>query len=110
MTEDELLTGLMDALAAGGWLAVHHRRSDLAIIQGRVGWPDIAAVHAGRRLFVVIECKTERGRVDPEQERWLSALQDAGVDARIVRPSDYDTIVEWLLGDRLIRRLRGRRR
>lgn len=110
MTEDELLEGIVDALAAGGWLYQHVRRSDLAVIQGSVGFPDLVAVHPERGLLVFLELKSATGRVDPAQERWLTSLMVAGMDARVVRPEDYDETWQWLVGDRLIRRGRGGRR
>lgn len=107
MTEDELLTGIVDALAAGGWLYQHVRRSDLAVIQGHVGHPDIVAVHPERALLVFLELKTATGRVEEAQRRWIEALAAAGINVRVVRPADYDETWQWLVGDRLIRR--GRR-
>lgn len=97
MTEDDLLVGVTDALTLGGWLWSHHRRSDLALMMGHTGLPDIIAVHPGRRRLLVLELKTETGRLDPRQREWLAALVGAGVDARIVRPADYDELVAELL-------------
>jgi len=100
MTEDELLAGVTDALTLGGWLWTHHRRSDLALTMGHTGVPDIIAVHPGRRQLLVLELKTEIGRLDPRQREWIAALLRAGVDARIVRPDDYDDLVHELLAYR----------
>src|SRR5258708_7888899 len=99
MSEDELLTGLLDAAAAGGWLTHHIRRTDLGLEQGNVGLPDVIAVHRERRAIVVIETKSAIGRVEREQQRWLDAFRAAGIDARVVRPADYDATWEWLVGD-----------
>lgn len=100
MTEDELLDGIAGALASGGWLYQHVRRSDLAVLMGHVGFPDIVAVHGERGLFAMFELKTERGRVEAWQQRWLDALVAAGIDARVIRPADYDALLPWILGDR----------
>lgn len=104
MTEDDLLAGLVDAAASGGWLVFHIRRSDLGIIQGHIGFPDLVAVHAKRRAVVFIEAKAARGRVDESQRRWLDALAAAGMDVRIVKPDGYDETWRWLVGDRLMAR------
>jgi hypothetical protein len=106
MTEDELLTGLIDAAAAGGWLWYHVRGWHPGMIQGTIGFPDLVLCHAERRTIAFLECKAERGRVDEAQERWIAALRAAGVEARVVRPADYDETWTWLVGDRLIRRRR----
>lgn len=108
-TEDELLTGLVEAAAAGGWLTYHVRGWHPGIVQGHVGFPDLVCVHAERGLLAFLETKTETGRVDEAQERWLAALRAAGVDARVVRPADYEETWRWLVGDRLIAAGRGRR-
>ena len=103
MTEDELLTGVIEAAASGGWLTFHVRGYHPGIVQGHVGFPDLVAVHRDRGLVVWIETKTATGRVDEAQERWHAALRAAGADVRVIRPDDYDATVEWLLGDRLLR-------
>jgi hypothetical protein len=82
----------------------HIRRSDLGIVQGHIGFPDLCLVHARRRAVVFIEAKAARGRVDESQRRWLDALAAAGMDVRVVRPDDYDETWRWLVGDRLMAR------
>ena len=100
MTEDELLTGITDALTLGGWRWWHIRRSDRALLMGHRGWPDVTAVKAGRLLL--LEAKTARGLVENDQWEWLGRLRSAGIDARVVRPADYDALVAELTGDRLL--------
>lgn len=95
MTEDELLEGLTDALTYCGWRWMHLRRSDLAIVQGHAGWPDIVAVRGDRLL--TLELKREDGKVTLEQIGWLERLQHVdGVEAAIVRPSTYDATLELI--------------
>jgi hypothetical protein len=101
MDEDELLAGITGALSFGGWRWHHIRRSDQAVQQGSPGFPDILAVKDGR--LVAWELKSETGYIGGEQLAWVSALARVpGVDARILRPSDYtDELLRELLGDRL---------
>ena len=106
MTEDDILQGVLEAAAYGGWLIHHVRRSDLALQQGTPGWPDVAAAHEQRGLFVMLELKGERGRLSSGQVDWLAALTAAGVDSRVVTPETYDETVAFLLGDRLAKRRR----
>lgn len=51
------------------------------------GFPDLVIVGAGGVLFR--ELKTDTGRVDPEQRKWLADLDGAGADAGIWRPRDF---------------------
>jgi len=102
--EDDWLVGVTGALTAGGWLWTHVGRSDLAQLQGQPGVPDIIAVHPQRRRMLVLEIKAEHGDYRPFQEAWLDAFRGAGVDARTVRPGDYDALIDELAGDRLISR------
>lgn len=68
-------------------------------IQGVAGWPDIALIHPERHVLHLWEAKTERGRLRPEQAAWLAALATCpGVDARVVRPSDWDALARVLAG------------
>lgn len=60
------------------------------------GWPDLVAI---RGAFVVgIECKTDRGRADPEQLVWLSRFSYlAGGRAWLLRPrDDLSLVASWL--------------
>lgn len=98
MTEDELQQGLTDALTYCGWRWHHVRRADWAQQMGHAGFPDIVAARDGRILF--LELKTESGRIDPEQTRWLAEVQLEGgedrVQACVVRPSTYDATLELI--------------
>lgn len=99
MTEDELLAGITEALTLAGWRWSHHRRSDQAILMGDPGLPDIIAVHPTREIPVLAwELKTERGSVTRDQLGWIFDLGAAGLDARLVRPADYDTALSLIVG------------
>lgn len=98
MTEDELLQGITEALAFGGWRWTHIRRSD-GVTVGDPGLPDIIAAHPDRIHVLAWELKTTRGVVSRDQLAWLFALGRVGgdVDARIIRPADYDAALEVIL-------------
>lgn len=98
MAEDELLIGITDALTIGGWRWTHARRSDLAVSMGHQGFPDVFAVHPTRMLAIGLELKTDRGRATPEQLDWLASLRMAGIWTALIRPADYDRILELVLG------------
>lgn len=101
--EDDLLKGLLDAAYVGSWLVHHVRRSDLAIQQGHSGFPDLVLVNPERAQLLVLECKSATGRTTPLQDAWLAALRACGVDARVVRPADYDATWRELVGERLVK-------
>jgi len=60
------------------------------------GWPDWTI--RGPRGVLFRELKSQRGRVEPEQQEWLDALTAAGADAGVWRPED-------LLSERIQREL-----
>lgn len=97
MTEEELLTGITDALSIAGWTWMHILRSD-HVTMGRPGFPDVVAGHQVMPFILAWECKAELGTVTPGQWEWLLALKGAiGVDARVIRPSMYDDALEVIL-------------
>jgi hypothetical protein len=99
MTEDELLTGLLELLGLLGWRAYHVRRSDRALVQGAGarGFPDVVAVTSAGRM-VAIECKTDRGIPTPDQITWLTAFRALGIEATVIRPATYDAAIAWIRG------------
>lgn len=98
-SEAELLIGLTEAMTLAGWLWTHHRRSDLAVMMGTVGFPDIVAVHPSRGQILAWELKGPGGRPTGDQVAWIAALAPhPTVDARIVYPADYDAALRVVLG------------
>lgn len=100
MSEDELQTGITEALTLAGWRWFHIRRSDQAIIEGFQGWPDIFAVHPVRKLTLILELKAQDGRLSAEQGAWFSALGACHHNPIVIRPTEYDDILRAILDDR----------
>lgn len=99
MTEDQLLTGLTEAMTYSGWLWRHARRDDLALVMGSQGLPDLIAVHHKRRMALAWELKTEAGVLTIDQSRWLTAFREVRyVNANVVRPNEYDMALAIILG------------
>jgi len=83
MTERQLLDAIRDACRWGGLLTFHaydSRRSE-------PGFPDLVVV--GPHGVLWRELKSSRGRLTPEQVRWLDRLTEAGADADVWRPDDW---------------------
>lgn len=97
MTEAELLTGLTEALEIAGWRWTHIRRSD-GITMGSPGLPDIIATHPSRDVVLAWELKDRRGQPTPDQVAWVVSLRDRVVDARVIRPAEYDAALDIILG------------
>ncbi len=58
------------------------------------GYPDLTMVRGDRLIFA--ELKTEKGTVTNKQEEWLDALDTAGAETYVWRPSDWPQIEETL--------------
>lgn len=99
ITEAQWQATVVELLGALGYRHLHVRRT---IGRGRkwttatnlAGWPDLLAWRPGR--VVAIELKSESGRPTSAQLEVLESLADAGVEGRVVRPSEWDDLVRWL--------------
>jgi hypothetical protein len=57
--------------------------------RNRAGFPDL--VIAGYGVVIIVELKTDRNELTPEQRAWFDAFVDAGLDARVYRTSAWKT-------------------
>lgn len=101
--EDEFQATVTQLAETCGFRVMHVRRARVrgdrwATATSIAGWPDLVILGHGRALFV--ELKSERGRVTDEQSALLAELRDAGLDARLWRPSDWPSIEATLTGGR----------
>jgi hypothetical protein len=91
ITEKHLQELVRKAAILTGWRMYHTFNSMHSV----KGFPDCTLVKEGRLWFV--ELKNETGKVTPEQLGWLDALgRVPGVEAWVVRPSDFDQFYEEL--------------
>lgn len=99
VSEDQLLSAILELAARTGWLAYHVRNSKAGVIQGDVGFPDLVLARRGRVIFA--ELKRE-GR-DPTwaQQGWLAALassEPGAPEAYVWRPVNWlDDTIEAVL-------------
>jgi hypothetical protein len=103
-SESDLQRRTLDLARLTGWKAMHMNDSRRQV-GGRLigdadaaGWPDLVLAHPRRGLCLVIELKSEVGRVSDSQQEWLLTLAKCGIDARVWRPSDWPQIENVLTG------------
>ncbi len=91
-TERDFQQTVVETARALGYRVYHtfdSRRSE-------PGYPDLTLVRPGRPP-VWLELKTEKGRLTDKQREWVELLLSAGCEVHVVRPDDFDQIVEVLL-------------
>jgi VRR-NUC domain. len=86
-----MLSGIKTAAKSLGYHFFHTTYS----IGSEAGFPDAHIIGHGKQF--VFEFKGPRGKVSPAQERWIAAYRAVGVDARIIWPADYDTVISELM-------------
>lgn len=74
------------------WLRLtwHHETDSR---RSRAGFPDLVIVG---NAVIFVELKAPKGRVSPDQQRWLHALMLAGAEAHVWRPEDWPLAQERL--------------
>lgn len=103
MSEAQLVSAILSALKVAGWRAVHFRPARTAhgwrtAMTGDAGVPDIIAVHP-RLGVLLIETKSDVGRLRPEQVEWREWCEAAALSwpgairYAVARPKD------WYAGD-----------
>lgn len=62
------------------------------VMQGsKAGWPDLSFWRPPD--FFMVELKTERGKLRPEQERVIAELRSCGLEVLVWRPRDFREVV-----------------
>jgi len=94
MSEEELLNNIIALAKAFGWLIAHFRPGQTkdgqwrTPVQGDRGFPDLVLARSipevGYKQLFIIELKSEKGRLSPEQKAWKDALVYL-----VWRPSDW---------------------
>lgn len=108
MSEDELLSHVMDLAGALGYRRHHDRPSQnrrgkwSTAIQGDPGFPDVVLANPRTGSVFIAELKTEAGKTSPEQDLWFEAF---GIYApglgHLWTPTDWldGSIEKILIGD-----------
>jgi len=97
MSEDDLLEAVIQLARVLGWKTAHFRPARTeqgyrTAVQGDgKGFPDLVLVHPGRAELLVVELKSETGRLTREQEAWLAGFETVlgRWRVQIWRPHDW---------------------
>jgi hypothetical protein len=95
VTEAQWQTTVLQIARLRGWRVAHFRpaRTERGwrtpVAADGAGFPDLVLI---RDRVVFAELKSRTGRVSPGQHVWLDALEHAGAEAYIWRPSDLDEV------------------
>lgn len=101
MTEEQLLTYVIDTARVFGWRVAHFRPAKTErgwrtpVQADGKGWPDLTLA---RERVVYAELKTGRNVLSAEQEQWITALDVAGAEVYVWRDADWiDGSIERIL-------------
>jgi hypothetical protein len=92
LSERDFQAQVIDLATMYGWLVYHTYDSRRCA----AGYPDVAMVHPVWHEYLLVELKTDTGRLRPAQRTWIEALRSAGIECYIWRPGDWNSIVERL--------------
>jgi len=90
MTERLFQGRVQQALRVLGYQSYHTYDSR----RSTKGFPDLIALHPGKRRVLAIEVKTETGKVTPEQNEWLNSFAKCGVETWLLRPGMFEEFWE----------------
>ena len=91
LTEKQWSEQVLDMCRLGGWKYYHTYDSRRSVH----GFPDLVLV---RERVIFVELKSPNGKLTGYQGEWISRLRQAGADAQVWRPEDYERIQRLLLG------------
>lgn len=86
LTEREWQGLIVQFARLHGWAVMHHLDSRGT----EAGWPDLVLIRPPELL--IVELKSERGKVSAAQQNWLDALSACGVETGVWRPSDERSV------------------
>ena len=99
MTEAEFQAAVIELAEWRGW-RVYHASNVRRQLRSKtsVGFPDLVLIRVRSSKILYRELKTDTGKLSAHQRRWLNDLGDCNQDARVWRPSDWDSIERELAG------------
>jgi hypothetical protein len=108
-SENEFQEAMVAHARANGWRAFFvpdwlYRLAMASMKRGRrsdrlwadKGFPDLMLAHFDAGRLIVAECKTDHGKVQAEQKRWLTFFRSIGAETYIWRYADTNAIIDLL--------------
>lgn len=103
-SERQFQHAIIEFAGLQGWKTSHFNDSRRQVVRRGVshwigdasaaGFPDLVLC---RERLVMAELKTEKGRLTDKQRAWLQALEMAGVEVYVWRPSQWSEIQDTLI-------------
>jgi hypothetical protein len=101
MTEDAFQQTVIELAQYLGYKVAHFRGVRIQRRDGSVyyqtpvqadgkGFPDLVLTRPGRLIFA--ELKSDTGKVSPEQQAWLEAVDAGGAEAYTWKPQDWQEV------------------
>ena len=105
VSEKEFMSQVIALAKLRGWRVAHFRTARVQRADGKVyyatpvqadgeGFPDLIMVRKAK--FLAVELKVPPNSATDSQAAWIVDLRNAGADARIWYPKDWDEIVKTL--------------
>ena len=100
MNEKQFQAQVIQIARMNGWRIFHPQKMQArdgswrTALSGDRGWPDLVLAHRDRGL-VVVELKTDNGRLSDDQKAWLYHLAP-WAECYVWRPTDLDDIARRL--------------
>lgn len=110
-SEKQFQSRVMKKARACGWMVAHFNDSRKMVKRktkaGKIvyipigdkdaaGFPDLVLVRPPDILFWELKKELLSNTTSPEQDKWLDTLAMCGASVRVMRPSNWDEIVEIL--------------
>jgi hypothetical protein len=96
VNEKALTEWVCDLAGHMGWMVSHFHDSRRQVRPGvfvgdksSAGFPDLVMLRGSR--MVVVELKAEKGRLRPDQPKWLNGFVAAGAEVFLWRPSHWQS-------------------
>jgi len=89
--EKDFQAQIIELAGLAGWRLIYHTHDSR---RSTAGFPDLVMMRPPEIL--VLEVKREKGRLTPEQGEWIDGFRACGIEAHVVRPSEWERLVARL--------------